>query len=141
MSTARDGTFKTLGVLLGLALVWSHTSAAQSACNPDQLISPPERRITSQGEWDAHVRNIVHNDSPLSHLPPFARKQFVRRVNFNERGLTGLSFDVLEQELTLSQAYRVLALVGAEGYIRLLKNIRIDTALDRQLRSCLNTAN
>ena len=123
--------------LLLVALAWPHASDAQ-ACDPESLIPPTEKRIVSQQEWDAHVANIARNGSPLAALPAFARKQFVRRVGFNERGLTGLRFDVLEQELTLSQAYRVLALLGAEPYVGFLQNIRIDTELDKQLRACLD---
>ena len=125
--------------LLLVALAWPQASGAQ-ACDPESLIAPPEKRIVSQQEWDAHVANIARNGSPLAALPAFARKQFVRRVRFNERGFIDLNPDLLEQELTLSQAYRVLALLGAEPYAAFLDNIRIDTEMDRQLRACLDAA-
>ena len=123
-----------------IALLLVACASGAQACNPEGLIPPPEKRIESQQEWEAHVVDIARNCSPLAAFTPFARKQFVRRVQFNERGFAGLKFDVLEQELTLSQAYRVLALLGAEGYVRFMANIRIETALDRQLRACLDAA-
>lgn len=97
------------------------------------LIAP----IQSQEELKNHLADLQKNSSPLNLLSPSAREQFVNSVTFNDKGVTSYRYDVLELELTLSQAYRVLALLGAQHHIVHLKNARVETEMGKEIRSRL----
>lgn len=64
-----------------------------------------------------------------------ARTRFIDSLTFNETGVTGFRTDDLERELTPSKIYKILALVGAEKSVRLLKGARITTSEDEKLMS------
>ena len=98
-------------------------------------------QIKSSKDFSSHIANIKKNKSPLGLLSPLALKQFAESITFNESGITGYRYDVLEQELTLSQAYRVLALFGEQHNIAHLGKARIDTELDAKIRMDANEQN
>jgi hypothetical protein len=71
--------------------------------------------------------------SPLGKLSASARAEFLSSLTFNEKGLTGFNYRVLEDELTPSQAHSVLALFGAQRLTTLLKGARVETETDQKL--------
>jgi hypothetical protein len=68
--------------------------------------------------------------SPLGKLSASGRAEFLSSLTFNEKGLTGFNYRVLEDELTPSQAHSVLALFGAQRLTSRLKGARIETEVD-----------
>jgi hypothetical protein len=84
------------------------------------------RSLTDLGE---HLRS-AGGRSPLAALPPGARMQFINSLEFNANGLTEYRYDVLRDNLTASQSYRILKLFGAEGSGSFLRTSRVETQLD-----------
>ena len=69
-------------------------------------------------------------DSPLDKLSSRNKAQFLRSLTFNEKGLTGFRYDVLEQDLTPTEIYAVLALFGSQHLTSMLDGATARTALD-----------
>lgn len=97
------------------------------------LIAP----IKSESDLQKHLAGLKTNDSPLNHLSPASLARFTESLSFNESGLTSYRHDVLELDLSVSQAYRVLALFGQQHNITLLNNLRIETELDQEVMQYL----
>jgi hypothetical protein len=71
--------------------------------------------------------------SPLAKLSVKGRAEFLASLVFGEQGLAGFSTRVLENELSASEIYNVLALFGAQHMTPSLKNARIESEADRTL--------
>lgn len=71
--------------------------------------------------------------SPLGKLSARARADFLSSLTFNEKGLTGFNYRLLEDELTPSQVHGVLALFGAQYLTPSLKGARVETEADQKL--------
>jgi hypothetical protein len=71
--------------------------------------------------------------SPLGKLSASARAEFLSSLTFNEKGLTGFNYRVLEDELTTSQVHSVLALFGAQHLTSRLEGARVETEVDQKL--------
>ena len=54
---------------------------------------------------------------------------------FNENGLTQYRYDVLRDNLSASQSYRILKLFGAEGSGSFLRSSRVESELDAAITS------
>ena len=95
------------------------------------LVAP----IKTQRDLDQHVLSLRKEDvdSPLRYLPRNSRGKFVSSITFNEKGITGYNYDILERELTLSQVYEVLALFGQQYNIGHMKAASIKTDLDMEI--------
>lgn len=85
--------------------------------------------IKSQADLAAYLRSAGRN-SPLMALSPGARDRFIASLAFNENGLVGYNHEELGRELTASQAYRLLALFGAQRTTHLV-GARIESDADR----------
>ena len=85
--------------------------------------------IKSQADLSAYLRS-AGRDSPLMALSPGARERFLDSLAFNENGLVGYNHEELGRELTASQAYRILALFGAQRTTHLV-GARIENDADR----------
>lgn len=85
--------------------------------------------IKSQADLSAYLRS-AGRDSPLMALSPGARERFLDSLTFNEKGLVGYKYEELARELTASQAYRVLALFGAQRTTYLV-GAKVDSPADR----------
>lgn len=90
--------------------------------------------IRSQRDLARHLRDARETDSPLDFLSPRAKRLFLSSLTFGASGLSGYRYDDLARELTVSQAYQVLALFGAQDDVRLLPHLRVRTKLDEELR-------
>lgn len=71
--------------------------------------------------------------SPLGKLSVTTRAEFLSSLTFNEKGLTGFNYRLLEDELTPSQVHSVLALFGAQHLTSRLNGARVETAMDNML--------
>ena len=84
---------------------------------------------------EALILYAQNNDSVLNLLSPESKKLFVDSVIFRDNGVAGYRFDILESELTPTQIYKVLALIGQQHNVHLLKKARIESKEDIQLLS------
>lgn len=102
----------------------------QSVRSDMGLLSAP---IRSRKDLSRHVRDGKENGSPLRALSKEGRREFIASLRFNENGLTSYRYDILEQELSVTDAYLVLSLFGAQDDIRMLDKARVDSQLDHDL--------
>lgn len=54
-------------------------------------------QIRSLAQLKAHL-SLYGNASPLASLSPTGRQEFIDRLTFNENGLTGYRYSILEKE-------------------------------------------
>jgi hypothetical protein len=73
--------------------------------------------------------------NPLNLLSEAGRTTFVESLTFNEKGLTGFNYAVLEEELSMSQIHRILATFGSQESIKLFKQAKIKNSGDIALMS------
>lgn len=109
----------------------------QSVRSDMGLLSAP---IKSRGELARHIRDGRENGSPLRALSKKGSQRFIASLKFNEEGVTSYRYDVLEKELSVTEAYLVLSLFGAQDDIRMLTFARVDTQLDHDLLSVVEVA-
>lgn len=134
-----------LSALMTLGI--STSSFAQAS--PDSCISPPISNnlaylvapIKSESDLQKHLFNLKDGSSPLNHLSPSGLEKFKESLTFNESGLTSYRYDVLEWELSVSQAYHVLALFGQQHNIALLENLQIDSKFDLEIMEYIKASN
>lgn len=60
-------------------------------------------------------------------------RKFIASLRFNENGLTSYRYDILEEELSVTDVYLVLSLFGAQDDIRMLDKARVESQLDHDL--------
>lgn len=87
--------------------------------------------IRSRTDLANYLASTRNQRTPLGMLSPVARRVFTDSLTFNENGLTGFNYKVLEAELTPSQAYQLLSLFGAQRLASMLKNARVETQTDK----------
>lgn len=78
---------------------------------------------------------LAEKASPLDALSEMARQTFIESVVFGEKGVGSYDYEVLERELTVTQAYKVLSLIGAQYTLSYLTGLKIETKLDEMLIS------
>lgn len=94
----------------------------------DVLLAPIQSAAGLQAYLDSR-----HQDSPLDRLSPAALQRFLDSLTFNDSGLTGYRTDDLQEELTATQAYRILELFGAQHTTPMLRGLTIKTKLDARI--------
>lgn len=100
----------------------------------DVFVAPIQQREDIQ-----RYRSVNQDgNSPLGLLSPKARETFLQGLTFNEKGISGFRYDVLEEELSLYQAYQVLALIGQQRKSYLLERARVESALDHSVLDLMN---
>lgn len=126
-----------LGVLLSVA-----STVAGAAELQNRMPSPSAQTGMSQMTLDSSVaqlrssaevyRHLASRDttSPLRLLSKPALARFVDSLVFSERGLASFRTDDLAAELTVSQAYQVLALFGQQTSILSVADAKIRTNAD-----------
>lgn len=80
-----------------------------------------------------HLVKLNTEDSPLQTLPQEARQPFLDSLTFNEHGLTGFNYHILETQLTARQIYKILALFGAQHLIQNFQQAEVISSLDHLL--------
>lgn len=70
----------------------------------------------------------------LDRLPALAKNQFINDLMFTDRGLASFNYQVLEDELTYSEAYRLLSLFGVQHTVGLMKGLKVRTEVDASVK-------
>ncbi len=75
-----------------------------------------------------------HSLDPLSYLSRESRSAFILSLTFGSSGgLASFNYGLLEEELTATQAYQILALFGEQRLAATLSRLRVETTLDRDI--------
>ncbi|MDY1035132.1 hypothetical protein [Stenotrophomonas sp. CFBP8980] len=137
---------KGMGMIRRNVLITLITVAATSfalmanASNPAEITGTIEQRfapIHSEVQLQDYLVDMPAT-SPLLDLSDEARARFVSSLKFNHAGLVSYSYADVQAELTATQAYRLLALFGAQRTLRLLPDLEIRTADDERVMHSLS---
>jgi hypothetical protein len=131
-----------LKFLAPLALISSFSSIAENTQNNvfnnevstyvhNQKIALSMAPVKSRSDLFA----LLQTDSPLDMLSVSARDRFVDSVVFTKNGIGGYYYGDLEAELTPSQIYQVLSLIGVQHSVFNFKNARVESEADLLLLS------
>jgi hypothetical protein len=127
-------------LLSGLLLSQAGVQASEMAAPAESAVSARDIAL-ELASVKSHVSLLAYQQitpdvvSPLSKLSPAGKAEFLASLTFNENGVTGFNYRVLENELTPTQIYSVLALFGAQHLTARLRGARIDSVADHQLLS------
>lgn len=113
------------GLVASLAPSASASTPVETGATIEQRFAP----IHSEVQLQDYLRELPAT-SPLSDLSDEGRSRFVSSLRFNEAGLVSYSYADVQEELTATQAYRLLALFGAQRTLGSLPDISIRTAAD-----------
>ncbi|MBS0571250.1 MAG: hypothetical protein JSS28_11615 [Proteobacteria bacterium] len=102
----------------------------EAARNAVDLAMAP---IKSRADLRNYLRSRHSTQSPLDALTPASLRHFLASLQFNENGITSFDRRDLEQELSPSQIYQVLALFGVQRDTGFMKHARIVAPIDRTL--------
>ena len=108
--------------LLGMG---SSHAATHGGASIEQINAP----IHTGAQLDEYM-HAMGSSSPLSALSAPALERFVASLRFNESGLVSFRYSDIESELSARQAYRLLALFGAQRTLGLMSNIALETPGD-----------
>lgn len=127
----------TLAIGVSSAAAAASPIAGQSQVSMDMVGAEQGRQraiefamapIKSADDLAAYLRT-AGTDSPLMALSPGARERFLGSLSFNANGLVSYQYEDLARELTASQAYRLLALFGAQRTTHLV-GARVEDGAD-----------
>lgn len=127
------------GAAMMLALIPLRADACRPSLPDDRQRSTQEQRaapINSAAALGAYLDAMPY-DSPLLALSEPSRKRFTQSMTFNASGVTGFSYADIERELSVSQAYAVLALIGSQRVIVHLRKLAAPSDLDRSIRTAM----
>jgi hypothetical protein len=91
--------------------------------------------IRSLSDLHDYMAAHARTRTPLDALSPTAKRVFLDSLSFNEKGVTSFNYAILEDELTASQAYKILGLFGVERLTSKLHNARVVSDTDRLIMS------
>lgn len=104
---------RTFSAILALVLMPTASFAGAAHASPSAAIATS---IRSAADLDHYLKATPADQSPLSLLPPGARKRFLGTLTWGENGLGGFSTGDLQQYLTDVQIVQVLALFDSQSY-------------------------
>ena len=76
---------------------------------------------------------LSNTQSPLDALSSYNREKFIESVQFRKNGIAGYYYKGLEDELTPTQIYSILALIGKQGDVIMFKDARVESKTDAEL--------
>lgn len=127
------------GFLSTLVLAQPSSNTAEQRADAKQNMArelAPIKSAETLGAYQSITPDVV---SPLAKLSVKGRAEFLASLVFGEKGLAGFSTRVLENELSASEIYNVLALFGVQHLTQSFKNARIDSETDHSLMGSLKT--
>ena len=88
--------------------------------------------VKSRQDLEQHLRSSG-SASPLAALSESGKRRFIASLKFNDSGITSFSYGDLQAELNASQIYQVMSLFGAQHTVAMMRNVRIQDAVDEQI--------
>jgi hypothetical protein len=104
--------------------------AAPSAASRSPSLDLATAPIRTAAQLQEYVANNQSATNPFASLSPRAREHFLASLHFGPDGLGSYSALALEEELSLSQAYKLLALFGLQSDIAVIHGLAVYTADD-----------
>lgn len=111
-----------------------HVALAIDSQMESLRIAQKNAPINSVVRLQEHLQNLSQ-DSPLRAFSVPSRQRFVQSLRFNESGVTSMRHQEIVEELSYSEAYRVLALFGVTRILTKLPLLRSENADDERIRA------
>ena len=130
---------RTFAASLLMGLVAAGTAVAADSpphLNIESYVASYELAQLTASIRDAGDVQKVGRDSgsnALRHLSQPAQKRFLGSLTFGERGVSGFSFEDLERELTATEAFEVLTMIGQQQFVAQMGGLRVESELDTLL--------
>jgi hypothetical protein len=105
---------------------WAADVAARQS-EIDAAVAP----IRSHADLRAHLQRDP--DSPLHRLSRLQRDRFIQSLVFTQEGLASYSYLPLEKGLSVTDAYRVLSLFGAQSSIGAIRSLHPSTEAEQTM--------
>lgn len=133
-------------ILMSFVVLAASLGALPSSAHGLQGVSPVDSKaemlaiaqenapINSAVRLQEHLQRLSP-DSPLRAFSVPARQRFVASLRFNAAGVTTLRYQDIVEELSYSEAYRVLALFGVTRVLATLPPLRSETLEDERIRT------
>lgn len=106
---------------------------AESRAALQREISGKLARIKSEADLHAYLASMRAMQTPLDRLSPGAKRRFIDSLVFTPNGLGSFTYADIRNELTLSEAYQLLALFGREATAASIRGTRIESDEDRMI--------
>lgn len=100
---------------------YAETDLAQQRAMAFQLAP-----IKSSNDLKNYLATTPLKKTPLNVLPKTEQSNFLKSLTFNENGLTGFNFQILKDNLSVSQTYKILSLFGAQHLAQSISNGKLD---------------
>lgn len=129
-----DTLLRNLAVLMLVTICG--TAIANPAQDPGQARLALDRSIApiqSTESLDQYLRTATKDGSPLYLLSESARSTFIDSLQFGDNGVASFRYQEIQDELTPTEAYKLLSLIGFQSMVSKLSHSRIQTATDYQL--------
>ncbi len=99
----------------------------------DRALAP----VKSLSDFYKHMQQDNAAAAAFRKLDASSQAVFVNSLTFNEKGLTGFNYKVVEDFLTLSEAYHLLGCFGVQRVVRGLKGIKVESRADVEIKQHL----
>lgn len=97
--------------------------------------------VKSQADLRQHLQQNARGAIMLRKLSPASYRIFIDSLVFNEKGLASFNYGVLEDELSVSEAYEVLSMFGMQHTVHHLPGLKAKTKTDLLIRQMLASIN
>lgn len=139
---------KSAPLVLLLSALMAGSVHADSPRSPDDVaqLQDAERRallqreiagrlatIRSEADLHSYLASARTANSPLDLLSAGAKRRFLESLVFTPNGLGSFTYADIRNELTLSEAYRLLSLFGREATAASIRGIRVESEEDRMI--------
>jgi hypothetical protein len=105
--------------------------AAKDLALLQREISGRMAQIKSEVDLQAYLNSARGLPTPFDLLSPGSKRRFIESLVFTERGLGSFTYSDIRNELSLSEAYRLLALFGREATAASIRGIRVESEEDQ----------
>lgn len=96
-------------------------------------ISGKLAKIKSEADLQTYLASTRSMQTPFDLLSPGAKRRFLESLVFTPNGLGSFTYADIRNELTLSEAYQLLALFGREATAASIRGVRVESESDHMI--------
>jgi hypothetical protein len=118
----------------GEAFAKELTANAVSAAAERRALALELAPVKSLADFHTQIQQINPGASAFRKLSAADQAAFANSLTFNARGVTSFNYKVLEDSLTVHDAYQFLSLFGVQHVVKTLRGLRVESASDLRIR-------
>jgi hypothetical protein len=135
-------------ILFGLLA--ANTLAVAAQATPDQkaavkqkmqaqrLLAKELAPVKSLADFHRHIQSSGRAAAAFAKLPPAMQQDFIANLRFGEKGVSSLRLGILEDALSVTEAYDILALFGYQHAIAKMPGLKVKTQTDLLARQTVS---